>query len=101
VADYLAEHYDDRVDRRVKTGAKDRGDIGGLRTKDGRRIVLECKNTTRTDLAGWATELADEIENDQALTGAVIHKRHGIADPAKQWVTLTLEQLVWLLKGER
>ena len=101
VADYLAREYDDRIDRRVKTGAKDCGDIAGLRTRDGRRIVLEVKNTTRIDLAGWATELDAEIENDGALTGAVVHKRHGVADPAKQWVTMTLEQLTWLLKGER
>lgn len=101
VADYLAQHYDDRIDRRVKTGAVDKGDIGGVRTRDGRRIVLECKDTSRINLAGWGAELETEIENDQALTGAVIHKRHGTADPAKQWVTLTLEQLLWLLKGER
>jgi hypothetical protein len=101
VADYLNEHYDDRIDRRVKTGARDCGDIGGLRTRDGRRLVIELKNTARTDLAGWATELAQEIENDGALTGAVIHKRHGVSDPAQQWVSMTLEQLLWLLKGER
>lgn len=101
VADYLRDRYDDRVDRRVKTGSKDRGDIEGLRTRDGRRLVLEVKNTARVDLAGWARELEAEIENDGALTGATVHKRHGVADPAKQWVTLTLEQFVWLLRGER
>ncbi|MFC7344578.1 hypothetical protein [Saccharopolyspora griseoalba] len=53
IADYLAEHYDDRVDRRPKTGAKDRGDIGGIRLSQalrGGRIVIECKDTTRTEL---------------------------------------------------
>lgn len=101
IADHLAEKIDDRIDRRVKTGSLDKGDIAGLRTRDGRRVVIECKDTTRLDLAGWAGELADEIENDGALTGAVVHKRHGVSDPAKQWVTMTLEQLTWLLKGER
>ena len=46
VADYLAQHVDDRIDRRVKTGAKDRGDIAGVRHMGG-RVVLECKDTTR------------------------------------------------------
>jgi hypothetical protein len=37
VAGYLAEHVDDRVERRARNGAKDRGDISGLRTVGGRR----------------------------------------------------------------
>lgn len=101
VADYLAREYDDRIDRRVKTGAADKGDIANLRTRDGRRIVLEVKNTARIDLAGWARELEAEIENDGALTGAVVFKRHGKADPARQWVLMDLEKFLWLLKGER
>ena len=50
-ADYLAAHVDDRVDRRVKTGAKDRGDIGGLRGI-GERGVGECKQTARIGPGG-------------------------------------------------
>ncbi|STD70286.1 hypothetical protein [Corynebacterium renale] len=51
VADYLANALDDRIDRRVKTGATDKGDIANVRDSHGRKIVIECKNTTRLDLA--------------------------------------------------
>lgn len=100
VADYLARHVDDRIDRRVKTGAADRGDIGGLRHM-GARITVECKDTARTDLAGWAAEAEVERGNDDALAGLVVHKRRGRVDPADQWVTCTLGELVALLTGTR
>ena len=45
VADYLAhELEDDHIDRRVKMGANDRGDIASLRTIRGARVVVEVKN---------------------------------------------------------
>ncbi len=100
VADYLAKHVDDRIDRRVKNGAKDRGDIAGLRHL-GHRIVLECKNTAKLALGGWATEAEVERGNDDALAGLIIHKRHGKGQPQDQWVTLTLGELVALLTGNR
>ena len=100
VADYLAAHVDDRIDRRVKTGNKDRGDIGGVRHMGG-RLVLECKDTARTDLGTWAREAEVERGNDDALVGAVIHKRHGKGQAGDQWVTMTLRDLVALLAGAR
>lgn len=100
VADYLAEHVDDRVDRRVKNGSKDRGDIAGLRHM-GQRVVLECKDTSRINLGPWANEAEIERGNDDALAGLIVHKRHGKADPADQWVTCTLAELVALLTGSR
>ncbi|WP_346921325.1 hypothetical protein [Glutamicibacter creatinolyticus] len=99
VADYLAETVDDRIDRRVKTGAKDRGDIGGVRAH-GQRLVIECKNTARINLAGWIGEAHTQAGNDDALAGVVVHKRHGVGDPAQQWVTMTLADLAALLTGE-
>lgn len=100
VADYLAAHVDDRIDRRVKTGAKDRGDIAGVRHMGG-RLVIECKSTTRLNLGVWAGEAEVERGNDDALAGLVAHKRHGRGAAADQWVTLTLGDLVALLTGER
>jgi hypothetical protein len=100
IADYLATHVDDRIDRRVKNGPKDRGDIGGLRHM-GHRIVIECKNTAKISLGGWATEAETERGNDDALAGIIIHKRHGKGRPEDQWVTLTLGELVALLTGTR
>jgi len=99
-ADYLAVVVDDRIDRRVKNGAKDRGDIGGVRIH-GQRVVLECKNTAKTSLGPWATETEIERGNDDALAGVIVHKRHGTANPAEQWVTMTLADFAALLTGNR
>ena len=100
IADYLAAHVDDRIDRRVKTGSLDRGDIGGLRHM-GHRVVIEAKNTAKTSLGTWASEAEAERGNDDALVGLVVHKRHGRGAPADQWVTLTVGELVALLTGSR
>ena len=99
IADYLAATLDDRIDRRVKTGALDKGDIGGVRDSNGNRIVIECKDVARTALPEWTREAQQEAINDGALAGVVVHKRTRVADPAKQWVTMTLEDLVRLLEG--
>ena len=97
IADYLRDNLDDRIDRRVKTGAKDCGDVANVRDSHNRRIVIEAKNTTRMALAQWIREAHQEARNDNAHIGVVIHKRHGNANPADQWVTFTLEDLVKLL----
>jgi hypothetical protein len=99
-ADALAKHIDDRIDRRVKTGNKDRGDIGGLRAH-GQRVVIECKDVARLNLSGWVNEADIERGNDDALAGLVIHKRRGTADPLDQYVTTTVRDLIALLVGER
>lgn len=100
IADCLAEHVDDRIDRRPKTGAKDKGDIGGLRHMGG-RVVVECKDVSKTALAGWVTEAEVERGNDDALAGLVVHKKRGTANPLDQYVTCTVRDLVALLTGER
>lgn len=99
IADHLATHIDDRIDRRTKTGAKDRGDITGLR-HHGHRITAECKNTTRLNLAGWIAQAHTEAGNDDAAVGIIIHKRHGRGKPGDQWVTMTLDDLIFFLTGQ-
>ena len=99
IADWLAEHLDDRIDRRVKRGLKDRGDIGGVRHR-GERVVLELKDTARTDLAGWIREAHLEARNDDARIGVVVAKRRGTTNPADQWVHMTLADLAWLLGAD-
>lgn len=101
VADYLRDNVDDRIDRRVKTGSKDRGDIGGVRTFGGGRVVIECKNTSRLNLGPWLGEAEVERGNDDATVAVVAHKRHGKGDPADQLVTMTMADFVALLTGER
>ncbi|MEU6582834.1 hypothetical protein [Nocardia sp. NPDC046763] len=91
---------DDRIERRARTGAADRGDIAGIRIH-GQRVVIECKNVARMDLPGWTREAAVEAGNDDALVGLVVHKRHGVGDPLDQWVSCTVRELVALITGER
>lgn len=44
LADYLAATLaDDRIERRARNGAKDRGDVAGVRVH-GQRLVIECKD---------------------------------------------------------
>ena len=100
VADFLATRLDDdRIDRRVKRGSDDRGDIGGVRTITGGRVVLEAKNTSRDNLPAWIREAEVERGNDDALIGVVVHKKHGSANPADQYVTMSLETFAVLLEG--
>lgn len=100
VADYLRDVVDDRIDRRAKTGAKDRGDIGGVRIWT-QRVVLECKDVSKIALSQWAIEAEVERCNDDALAGVVVHKRRGKGRAADQWVTMTLGDFAALLKGDR
>jgi hypothetical protein len=101
VATYLAAALDDdRIERRARTGAKDRGDIGGVRHM-GARIVVEAKDCARIQLSAWAAEAETERGNDDAVAGLIVHKRHGRGDPADQWVSCTLADLVALLTGHR
>lgn len=99
MADYLAEQLgDDRIDRRVKSGAKDRGDIAGLRVF-GERGVVECKNTRAMTLAAWINEAEVEAGNDDARHWVVVHKRRGVGAPGEQYVTMTVDQWLWLMRG--
>ena len=100
IATYLATVWDGRIERRTRNGNKDRGDISGFRHSLN-RVVIECKNHNRIDLAGWWHEAEIERGNDDATAAMVVHKRRGTTDPAEQWVTLTLGDLLALLAGNR
>lgn len=101
IADYLAKAInDERIDRRVRNGSKDRGDIGGLRIH-GQRLVAEVKDCARLDLPGWTGEAHLEAGNDDALAGVVIAKRRGTTDPGRFWVHMTVDDFLALLTGER
>ena len=100
IADYLATHIDDRIDRQIRYGAKDVGDIAGLRAW-GQKLVAECKNVRTLNLPKWAEEADIERGNADALAGIIIHKRHGRSAPETQWVTMTLGEFVALITGDR
>lgn len=76
---------DDRIERRARNGSKD----------------IECKDCTRIDLPGWTREAQLEAGNDDALVGVVVHKRRGVSDPLRQWVSMTVDDLVSILTGQR
>lgn len=102
VAMYLADVLDDdRVERRDKNGAKDRGDITGVKHMGG-RVVVECKDYGGRFLVGpWLTETEVERGNDDALVGIVVAKRRRVARPDEQVVFMTLADLGALLTGTR
>jgi hypothetical protein len=89
---------DDRIERRARNGSKDRGDIGGVRIH-GQRLVIECKDTCVLRLPEWTAQARIEAAHDDALAGVVIHKRRGVTDPTRQWVTCTVADLIALLTG--
>lgn len=100
VAEFLAFRLaDDRIERRTKNGTKDRGDITGVKTLRGGRVVIECKDTARDNLPAWIREAEVERGNDDALIGVVAHKKRGTGNPADQYVTMTLETFAVLLLG--
>ena len=98
VADYLRDQVSEFIDRRVKTGAEDKGDIANVRTSGGHRVVVECKDVATLNLGGWIHEAEVEAANDGALIGVVVHKRRGHGDPGNQYVTMTLRDLALLLQ---
>lgn len=99
IAAYLAEHVDERIERRTKNGNKDRGDIAGLRHMQ-QRIVVECKQYGgRLEPVAWTQQAEIEAGNDDALAGIVAAKRRGTTDPSRQWVLMTMADLVALITG--
>jgi hypothetical protein len=99
-AEWLAERLgDDRIERRTRNGAKDRGDIAGVRTAIGGRVVIECKNAARVDLPAWLREAEAERRNDDAAVAVVMHKRRGTTDGGEQFVSMTAETFARLLLG--
>ena len=100
MADYLKSVLgDDGIDRQVKTGAKDVGDIRGVMLH-GKRVVLELKDYGgRHRLPEWLDEAEVERGNADASYGVVIWKRVGTRKPAEQYVTMTARTFAAMLAG--
>lgn len=98
ISDFLRDNLDDRIDRKVRTGAKDCGDIANVRDSHNRRICIEAKDYGgKLNLPQWTKEAHQEAENDGAHVGLVIAKRRGTTNPADQWVAMTVNDLIQLL----
>ncbi len=94
VADYMAAALGQPIDRRVKHGAKDRGDIAGFEIA-GWPCAVECKNKARMELAQWLAEAEAERSNAEASYGIVVHKRRGCGEArmGDTYVAMTLDTL--------
>lgn len=102
IADHLKNYLSEFIDRRVKNGAKDKGDIVNVRTIDGKKVVIEAKEYGgRLHPSQWIAEAHAEAENDGAAVGVVVAKRMGTAKAGEQYVLMTLDDLIVLLGGER
>ena len=100
VADWLKFRLqNDHIDIRPKNGTNDRGDIGGVRTAMGAKVVLELKNHTRFALSDWLDQAEVEACNDDAPYTAVIFKRPRKGKPADQYVLMTAEVFARLIEG--
>ena len=93
VARFLNDHGWPAAERRTLSGAKDKGDIAGLRS-----VVIEVKDCKTMTLGPWLKEAVAEMFNAKADIAAVWHKRRGTTNPAEWFVTMTGGDFVQLLK---
>lgn len=100
VADYLSGVLgDDSIDKQVKCGSKDKGDVRGLFLA-GKAVALECKEYRgEHHLPQWYREAERERGNKDAAYGVVVWKRKGTTDPAEQHVSMTLRTFAAMLAG--
>lgn len=101
IVDYLAEHVDDRIERRRLNGKNDRGDVTGLKVH-GSRVTIECKNYGGRFLVGpWLNEAEIARGNDDADITLVAAKRRGTTKAGEQVVFMTVADLIALITGTR
>lgn len=103
IATYLAQELDsDYIERRRLSGVNDRGDITGVRDGRGQRLCVECKNYGgRLTPGPWVEEAHIEMGNDSAVAGVVVAKRRGTTNPGAQFVLMTVNDLIALIRGDR
>jgi len=81
------------AERRALHGTNDKGDITGMGP-----VVVEVKDHKTLKFSEWLKELADEIANAQADTGAVIAKKKGTTNVADWYAVMPVHVWVSLLK---
>lgn len=94
VAEVLSAALMRKVERRVRTGAKDQGDIVGVPG-----WTLECKAEKGMDLAGWLNEAKVEAGHAGTYLYAVVAKRRNHA-PEHAYVILPLWAFARVLLGD-
>jgi len=98
MADWFKDQWSHLIDRRVKTGVRDRGDIGNFHIH-GHALTIECKNLKSYDLAEAIREAEKESVNDASLAGIAVVKRRGKRQPGDQYVVMTASVFLTLLKA--
>lgn len=81
------------VDRIPAGASNDRGDlwIPGA--------TVQCKNGARLDLAGWWRQTTAQRDHNRHDLGFLVHKRVGVTEGLRQWVTIDVETMIEILKG--
>lgn len=112
---------DPTIYRGRNQGITDKGDLLGVRPwVNHGPLTIECKNEISVKLGPWWKEAEAERANNHTVAyglpphgekekipspaAIIIHKRHGYdvrKQPGKQWVTLTVEELIALIRGNR
>jgi hypothetical protein len=94
VANYLAATVDDRIERRTRNGAQDRGDVAGVAG-----VCIEAKAEKKISLAEYLNETEAEKANAGAAVAACWIKRPRKSSPAEAYVVMSGAQFVELLKA--
>lgn len=101
------------IHRGKAQGVNDKGDLLSVSLYDRRYedpyigdLTVEIKNTAQIGLGVWMGEATRErlnntVEGIESPATIIIHKRHGHADPGKQWVTTTVEEMIAIINGNR
>lgn len=102
IADALKGHVSEFIDRKVRTGAKDQGDIANLRSAHALRVTVEVKDYGgRFEVGTWLKEAEDERQNAGDDLALVIAKRRGHGDPLDQVAMMPVRDLIGLITGTR
>ncbi len=92
VVKYLKANGFPKAERRALQGNLDKGDISGVDD-----VVFEVKDHKKMELSGWVKELVVEVDNADAVTGAVIHKKRGTLDVGEWYATIPVWVYIDLL----
>ena len=102
IANSLSEHVSEFIDRKVRTGAKDQGDVANLRSAHDLKVTVEAKNYGgRFEVGAWLKEAEEERQNAGDDLGIVIAKRRGTTDPLDQVCFMDVRTLIGLVTGDR
>ena len=82
-----------KAERRALQGSLDKGDISGVDD-----VVFEVKDHKKMELSGWVKELVVEVDNANAVTGAVIHKKRGTLDVGEWYATMPVYMFLSLIR---